>query len=95
MQNSYHYLKVFIVYTGPFNSLILRIDAWLIEGLNNFFWNIYVLSLVGPNFESQKRMCVVDLDFVLNSQQTIECIAEEVEIQDPKWLVIVMFDDYD
>ena len=26
-QNSYHYLNVFILWVGPFNSLILRVDA--------------------------------------------------------------------
>ena len=35
-------------------------------------------------------MHVVDLYFVSNSQQTIECITKEVEIQDPTPL-----DDYD
>lgn len=35
-------------------------------------------------------MHVVDLDFNLGSQQTIECIAKEVEIQD-----LTAIDDYD
>ena len=32
--------------------------------------------------ESKKHMCVVDIDFVSHSHQTLECIAKEVEIQD-------------
>ena len=33
------------------------------------------MPLVDPNLESRKHMRVVDLDFVYDFQQTIECIA--------------------
>ena len=52
-----------------------------LEGLNMVFSNVYIMPLVDPNLESRKNMCVVDLDFVSNSQQTLECIAKEAKIQ--------------
>ena len=48
------------------------------------------MPLVDPNLESRKHMRVVDLDFVYDFQQTIECIAKEVEIQD-----LTHLDDFD
>ena len=53
-----------------------------LEGLNKVSSDVYVLPIVAPNLESIKCMHVVDLDFVYNSQQTLECLAKEVEFQD-------------
>ena len=53
-----------------------------LEGLHRAFSYVYILPLVDPNLESRKRMRAVGLDFVSNSQQTLEWIAKEVEIQD-------------
>ena len=61
-----------------------------LEGLNRVSLDVYVMPLVEPNLDSRKYMCVVDLDFVCDSQQTLECLVEEVEIQDLNPL-----DDYD
>ena len=43
---------------------------------------MYCYALVVPNLGSRKRVHVIDLDFDSNSQQTLKCIAEEVEIKD-------------
>ena len=64
---------------------MLRVDARLIEnleGLNIVSLDVYLLPLVEANLDSKKRMHVVDLDFVYDSQQTLECLAEEAKIQD-------------
>ena len=53
-----------------------------LEGLNKVSLDVYVMPLVEPNLASRKYMCVVDLDFVCDFQQTLECLVEEVEIQD-------------
>ena len=42
-----------------------------LEGLNRVFLDLYVMPLVDPNLESRNCMCVVDLDFVYVSQQTL------------------------
>ena len=64
--------------------MIWRVDArfnYKIEGLNTSFSDVYVLPLTNPNLESIKCMCVVNLYYVVGSQQTLECIAKEAEIQ--------------
>ena len=53
-----------------------------LEELNKVSSNVYVMPLVEPYLESRKCICVVDLDFVYDSQQTLEWCAEDVEIQD-------------
>ena len=85
MQNSNHFLRVFVLLIGPFNSLMKRVDAWLIASLRGsikFFLDVHVLPLVNPNLETRMHMCVVGLDFVYISQPTLECIIEEAKIQD-------------
>ena len=37
------------------------------------------MSLVDPNLESREHMFVVDVDFIINSQQTLECIAKKAK----------------
>ena len=49
--------------------------------LNRVPLDVYVLSLAKPNLESKMHMHVVDLDFVHDSQQTLERLAKEVETQ--------------
>ena len=49
-------------------------------GLNRVFSNVEVLPLAHPNLESKKPMCVVDLYFVYDSQQTLYCIVERAGI---------------
>jgi hypothetical protein len=51
---------------------------------------VYVMPLVEPNLESKKRMRVVDLNFIFDSQETLICLVEEVKIQD-----LTPFDDFD
>jgi hypothetical protein len=46
-----------------------------LEGLNRLSLDVYVLPLVELTLESRKCMCVVDLDFVYDSQQTLQCLA--------------------
>ena len=48
------------------------------------------MPLADANLESKKPMCVVHLDFVYGSQQTLECIAKGAKIQD-----LTPLDDYD
>ena len=60
-----------------------------LEG-HRVFLEAYVLPQVDPNLEPRKCMRVIDLDLVFDVQQTLECIVEEVEIQDLNPL-----DDYD
>jgi len=45
-----------------------------LEGSIDFLW-MYMsyVPLAKPNLESKKCMCVVDLDFDFDSQQTLEC----------------------
>ena len=43
---------------------------------------LYLVYQVDPNLEHRMHMHVVYLNFVFDSQQTLECIAEEVEIQE-------------
>ena len=38
------------------------------------------MLLVDPNLEFIKHMCVVDQDFVYDSQPTLDCLVKEVEI---------------
>jgi hypothetical protein len=61
-----------------------------LEGLNKISLDVYVLPLVEPNFASRKCMHVVDLDYVSDSQRTLEYLVEEVEIQ-----VLTLLDDSD
>ena len=58
-----------------------RID-YKLEGLNRFSSDVYVLALAKPNLESKKHIHVVDLDVVYDSQQSLECLAKEAEIQE-------------
>ena len=53
-----------------------------LEGLNTISLYVYVQPLAEHNLDSRKRMCVVDLDFVFDSQQTLECLAKEAKFQD-------------
>ena len=55
------------------------------KGSTKFLLYVYSLPLVDPN-----HICVVDLDFVLNFQQTLECMIEENEIQN-----LTPFNDFD
>ena len=73
MPNSYHYLTIFILYIGPFNSLILIVDARLIASLRGpiDFLHMYMFCLVVTDPESKKCMHVVDLDFYSNSQKSL------------------------
>ena len=57
-----------------------KIDCKL-EGLNRVSSNVYVLPLAKTN---------LDLDFVYNSQQILECLVDEVETQD-----LTPLDDFD
>ena len=60
MPNTYHYLKVFILYIGPFNSLTVWVDVGLTKnlgGLNSASLYVHVLALVEPNLEFRNRMC--------------------------------------
>ena len=58
-----------------------KID-YKLEGLIRLFPEEYDLLVVDPNLESKKCMHVIDLDFIYDSQQTLECIEKEVEIQE-------------
>ena len=51
---------------------------------------MYVLLLASPKLEFRKHICVVNMDFVYDSQPTLECIATETEIQD-----LTLLDDSD
>ena len=66
----------------PFQFLYVesgcRINCKL-NNLNKLFW-MYML-LLGPKLESGLRMHVVDLDFVYDSQPTLECIVKETKSQ--------------
>lgn len=52
--------------------------------------DVEVLPLVDLNLESKKCMHVVELKFVFDSQQTVECIIKEAQIQD-----LAPLDDFD
>ena len=82
MQNSNCYLKVFILWIDPFNSLLLRVDARLttsLRGSIDFILDVYVPLLVDPSLESRKHMHVVSLYFVYDFQLILECIAKEIK----------------
>ena len=68
----------------PFQSFDIESRCkinYKLEGFNRvFFPDIYVLPLLDPNLEFRKRMGMVDLDFVHNSQLSLECIAKDTEI---------------
>ena len=53
-----------------------------LEGFNRVFPDVYVVPQANPNLQTRKHMCVVDLDSNNVSQPTLECIVEEVEIQE-------------
>lgn len=55
---------------------------WKLERSIEFSLDVQVMPLANPNLVSKKRMCVVDLDFVSDSQQALKCLAKEAKIQD-------------
>ena len=74
MQNSNHYLKV----DRPFQFIDVESRCKL-EGLNKVSSDVYGLPLTEPKLKSKKLMCMVDLDFVYDSQLTIECTTKETK----------------
>ena len=93
MQNSKPLLESVRIVTWPFHFFDIESRCKInynLEGVNRVILDVYVMPLVDPNLESKKCMCVVDLDFVYGSQQTLKCIAEEAKIQD-----VTPLDDYD
>ena len=52
------------------NSRTNRWRQWLVKVIEKS-------KLDDPNLKAKKHMHVVDLDFVYDSQQTLECIAQE------------------
>ena len=92
-----HYLKVSIsllegIHIVGWLFQLLNIESrckinWKLKGLDRVSLDVYVPPLVHPNLESRKCMRFVDLNFVFDSQPTLECIVEHIEIQRsyPSW----------